>query len=98
MTRDEVVAALKREEAAIRGIGATSLFLFGSAARDELGPDSDIDVFIEYDRDNPPDLFQICGLSRHLAGVLEREVDLGTRGGLHPRLRAEIERESIRVI
>lgn len=98
MTRDEVLATLKREEAAIRAIGATSLYLFGSAARDELEADSDIDVFFEYDQDSAPDLFQICGLSRHLAGVLEREVDLCTRNGLHPRLRASIERESIRVI
>jgi len=98
MTRDEVVAALKREEASIRRFGVTALYLFGSAARDELGPDSDIDMFIEYDPTSPPDLIDMSRLDRHLAGVLNRRVDLGTRDGLHPRLRDEIERTSIRAV
>lgn len=98
MARDEVIATLKGEETAIRRYRATALYLFGSAARNELGPASDIDLYMDYDRENPPDLIEIVQLSRHLSGVLKREVDLGTRAGLHPRLRAEIERESIRVM
>ena len=98
MTRDEVVTTLKREEAAIRRYGATALYLFGSAARDDLGPDSDIDLFMEYDAANAPSLIELIQLSNYLAGVLKRKVDLGTRDGLHPRLRAEIERSSIHVV
>ena len=98
MTRDEVIATLKAEETAIRRYRATALYLFGSAARNELGPASDIDLYMDYDRENPPNLIEIAQLSRHLSGVLKRDVDLGTRDGLHPRLRAEIERESIRVM
>jgi uncharacterized protein len=54
MTRAEIIATLKREETAIRKCKATELYLFGSAARDELGPTSDIDLYLEYDRENPP--------------------------------------------
>ncbi len=98
MTREQVIARLKQEEEAIRRHGATALYLFGSAARDELGPDSDIDVFIEYDRAANFTLIKLAGLQRYLADQLHREVDVCTRGGLHPRLRDEIERSSIRVI
>ena len=98
MTRDQVVEALKREEAAIRRYGATSLYLFGSAARDELGPESDIDVFIEYDQAAKFTLLTLAGLQRYLGERLHREVDVCTRKGLHPRLRSEIERSSIRII
>jgi len=98
MTRDEVVAALKGEEASIRRFGATALYLFGSAARDELRPDSDIDVFIEYDRAGKFTLFELMGLQEFLTERLHRDVDVCTRGGLHPRLRSEIESSSIRII
>ncbi len=98
MTRDEVVTALKGEEAAIRRYGATSLYLFGSAARDELRSESDIDVFIEYDPSSDFSLIELCGLQLYLSDRFHREVDVCTRDGLHPMLRQQIEHDSIRVI
>ena len=44
MTRAEVVAKLKAVEPALRAHGVAALYLFGSYARDEAGPDSDLDV------------------------------------------------------
>ena len=98
MTQAETIAILRKNADAIRAYGATALFLFGSAARDEMGPASDVDLFIEYDPAHPPSLFDLSGLSRVLSGALNRPVDLGTRDGLHPRLRSEIERTSMRVV
>ena len=49
--RDEVIRVLKRQEPAARALGVRTLYLFGSTARGEAGADSDVDVFIEYDRD-----------------------------------------------
>ncbi len=97
-TRDEVIAVLRAEAAAIRKLGATALYLFGSAARDEMGPDSDVDVFIDYDLQSRFSLFDQIGLQEYLKAQLQREVDLTTRGGLHPLLRGRIVRSSIRVI
>ncbi len=98
MTRDEVVSTLKQEEASIRRFGATALYLFGSAARDEIEPDSDIDVFIEYDRTSGFSLIELCGLQSYLSDRFHRKIDLVTRDGLHPMLREQIEHDSIRVI
>jgi predicted nucleotidyltransferase len=47
MRRDDVIARLKQTEPALRGFGVAALYLFGSHARDEAKPDSDVDVFID---------------------------------------------------
>jgi uncharacterized protein len=97
MSRDEVVAALQREEPAIRQYQATALYLFGSASRDELRDDSDIDVFVDYAPDGSFTFVELLDLKDFLTQRLGRHVDLLTRGGLHPALRTRIEKSSIRV-
>ena len=47
MRRDEVIARLKQTEPALKAFGVAALYLFGSHARDEAGPNSDIDVFVD---------------------------------------------------
>lgn len=96
-TRAELIEILRRNAGAIRALGATELYLFGSAARDELRADSDVDLYMDYALENVPSLFDLCGLQRHLAEMIGRDVDLMTRYGLHPILRAEIEQSAIRV-
>lgn len=49
MKRSEAIEKLRNQADAIRALGATSLYLFGSVARDEAGPASDVDLFIDYD-------------------------------------------------
>ncbi len=49
MNRHEAIARLKGCADAVKARGATSLYLFGSAARDEAKADSDLDMFIDYD-------------------------------------------------
>ena len=53
MRRQEVIEKLKQHEAAIRAMGAQSLYLYGSCARDEAGPGSDVDLFIDQDVAKP---------------------------------------------
>ncbi len=96
MKRDEAIARLKETEAAIRALGATSLYLYGSTARDEAQPDSDVDVFIEY----VPGRFTILdlvGVQQELSERLGVEVDIATRDGLHRRLKKRIEQSAIRI-
>jgi uncharacterized protein len=96
MTRGDILALLRSQAADIRELGATALYLFGSAARGEATDASDIDLFIDYD----PDRFSFVELIRlreRLSHVLGRPADLTTRQGLHPLLRPEIEAEAIKV-
>jgi len=41
---------LNRQAGAVKALGATGLYLFGSIARDDAGLESDLDLFIDYDR------------------------------------------------
>lgn len=96
-TRNDVLSILSGNEEAIRKFGATALYLFGSAARDELSPDSDVDLFVDYDSINTFGFVELFELKEFLAAILERKIDLTSRKGLHPKLRARIERSSVRV-
>ena len=95
--RDEVLARLRANEAEMRKLLATSLYLFGSAARDEMTPESDVDVFIDYDKDGAYSFIELVGGAEFLEAILGRKVDFTTRDGLHPPLRERIEKSSIRV-
>ena len=97
MNREQVIQALKRHERDIRAGGATSLFLFGSALRGEAGPESDIDLFIDYDETGDFSLIELIRLKREIADYLGREVDLTTRDGLHPVIRDRILAEAERI-
>ena len=96
MSRSDIIFALRAEATRIQELGATSLYLFGSTARDEDRSESDVDLFVDYD----PERFSFVELIRlrdRLSDVLGRKADLTTRDGLHPALRANIEAEAIKV-
>ena len=76
----------------------SDLALCGSVLREDFRPDSDVDVFIDYDDNGPFSFVELVRLEQLLKDVLRRDVDLTTRRGLHPLLRPEIEQSSIRVI
>lgn len=97
MTRSETVRSLQESAEQIRGFGVSSLHVFGSAARDALTSDSDIDVFVDYDPASSFSFVELIRLKYLLTEKLAREVDVTTREGLHPRLRADIESGSIKI-
>jgi uncharacterized protein len=97
MRRNDVVAALKEAEPALRARGVAALYLFGSHARDEARPESDVDVFIDKDKTRKFGFDEFMDIYFLLQERLGTGVDYGTREGLHPVLRPQIEREAIRV-
>ncbi|MCF6103143.1 MAG: DNA polymerase III subunit beta [Mesorhizobium sp.] len=97
MSRNEVIERLQRNADAIKGMGATSLYLFGSAARDDAQPDSDLDLFIDYDPARRFSLIDLVGIKQFLEEKMSTEIDITTRDSLHPMLKAEIERSAVRV-
>lgn len=75
--------------------GVRALYLFGSTRRDEAGPESDVDLFVDYDEGFS--LLDLVAVKEDIDRVLGVQADLTTRGGLHPLLREDILREAERV-
>ena len=97
MNRIEAISSLKRAADAVRRMGATGLYLYGSTGRDEATPASDLDLFIDYDPSSRFNAFDLVGIKLMLEDQLRVPVDLTTRDGLHPRLRARIEQSATRI-
>jgi predicted nucleotidyltransferase len=97
MKRTEAIDALKPYADVVRSHGAVSLFLFGSAARDVARPDSDLDLFVDYDPEAKFSLVDLLDIKFYLEDRLGVPVDITTRDSLHPMLRQNIERSAIRV-
>jgi uncharacterized protein len=70
MNRSEAIAKLKTCADAVKARGATSLYLFGSSARDDARTDSDLDLFIDYDPDKKFSLVDIVSLQHFLEDTL----------------------------
>jgi predicted nucleotidyltransferase len=98
MRRDEIITRIRKHADAIRAEGATELYLFGSAARDEMGDESDIDVFVDYDPASRFSLLNMSGIRLIVMDELGREVDITTKDSLHPRLKHRILAEAVRVL
>ncbi|MGV2112338.1 nucleotidyltransferase family protein [Agrobacterium salinitolerans] len=97
MKRAEAIRKLKMHARAMKSMGATSLYVFGSTARDEALTASDLDVFIDYDQDGRFSLIDLVGIKQFLEDELAMEVDVTTRDSLHPLLRADIEQSAVRI-
>jgi predicted nucleotidyltransferase len=99
MSSDEIIAKLRAHESELRASGVTSLALFGSAARGEQREDSDIDVVVKLSEEARRGGFAYFGridsLSRRLAEILKRPVDVIAEPIMKDRLRREIEKDRI---
>lgn len=96
MNRAKVLEVLNEHRDLVRErFGAKHLALFGSAARDELRADSDIDVLVEFE--GPATFDGYIGLKTYLEQIFHAKVDLATDAMIKPRLRRYIERDIIRV-
>lgn len=96
MKRDEVIDILSSHLQELeRHYGVSSLSLFGSLARDEAGPESDIDVLVEFRE--TPGLSEYMRLKFWLEDRLGREVDLVMKGALKSWAEPLVKAEAIRV-
>ena len=95
-TAARVIAALRAHESELRAAGVLHLSLFGSVARGDDGPESDVDLAAEFDPAARTDLVGLVALERRVAELLGRRVDLLPEPAEKPRLRANVERDRIR--
>ena len=83
----EALATLRRSEKALRARGVQRAALFGSVARGDNRPDSDIDIMIEVDPEAHITVFEYVGLKEYIAGLFNGPVDVVSREGLKPYVR-----------
>jgi uncharacterized protein len=96
MNRAAILQLLSEHLGEVRSrYGVERLALFGSAARDELRSESDVDVLVEFKERTTFDHY--FGLRDYLEHILGRRVDLVTNRGLKPRARRHVEKDMIRV-
>jgi predicted nucleotidyltransferase len=93
LTPDAVIAVLRAHAAELQQAGIRHVGLFGSLARGEAGPDSDVDLVAELDPDARIGLFRLVGLERRLGEILGRHVDLLPEPIEQPRLRANVDQD-----
>jgi hypothetical protein len=92
--RDSVMEILEINRDDLRRYGVQSIALFGSVARGEAGPRSDVDLLVDVDDDVT--LFGLSRLKHPLEDLLGMPVDLVTSDALRPRYRERIMAEAIR--
>jgi uncharacterized protein len=93
--RERVVTALRQQAPRLRGLGITHLSLFGSMARGDTDPNSDIDLLVELDPQSRFSLFELVDLQGDLQGLLGRRAHIAFASKLRPWLRDEILQEAI---
>lgn len=71
------------------------LSLFGSAVRDELRPDSDIDILVEFEEGEAPGLMGFCHIQNLLTELIGRKVELHTPNDLSRYFRDEVIKNSV---
>lgn len=94
MLRQDVIERLRDEEGVLReSFALRSVALFGSIARNQANPGSDIDLLVEFDR--PVGLMHMSRTARHIEELLGAPVDLVLRRALLPEMRDHILAESV---
>lgn len=96
MTRREAIRRLQRNRQKLRGFGVARMSVFGSTARDEATPHSDVDLLVEFEPAAQVGLFAFVRLQGFLADVMGTRIDLATPDALRPEMRDEILAEAIR--
>ena len=96
MNRDEVLETLRKHKQVLRErYDVTGLALYGSFARNQATPDSDVDVLVKFAA--PPNWRRYFGAQAYLEDLFRRPVDLSTIGEVRSAIRPYVERDAIDV-
>ena len=96
MNRDEILARLRAHEQELRALGVQAIALFGSVARGDDTPQSDVDVLVSIAPEAELSLLGMVRIERRLRELAGRDVDLVEREMLRPPVMEEIAQETVR--
>jgi predicted nucleotidyltransferase len=91
MTRDDAIARLRTHRARLEAAGVRHAAIFGSVARGDNRPDSDVDVMVEVDTDQVRSLFDLGLIQSEVEDIIGGPVDVARRDRLRPHVAIEAE-------
>jgi predicted nucleotidyltransferase len=95
MQADHAISILRRHEGDLRARGVRRAALFGSLARGDHRPDSDIDIMVEIEPEARITVFDYVELKEYIAGLFDHPVDVVSRDGLKPYVRPAVTADAI---
>jgi uncharacterized protein len=95
MNVHDAIATLRRHEDALRARGIRHAAVFGSVARSNNRPDSDLDILVEFEPEAEGSVCEYVRLKDYIAGLFDGPVDVIDRDALKPHLRAPSAREAV---
>jgi predicted nucleotidyltransferase len=96
MDREQVIARLCSHERQLKEAGIVRLSLFGSTARGDAGPESDVDLLAAFDDTRRLSLLDVIHIENQIADLLGCKVDLAEEGKLKPYVQKKVEAEVVR--
>jgi predicted nucleotidyltransferase len=96
MNREEAITRLRQHEAELKALGVQHLYLFGSTARGDARPDSDVDLFFDHP-EGALGLYELMDVKERTAQILGCRADIMTRRSLHRILRPSIEDSALQI-
>ena len=97
ISRDQLLDELRALRPQLEGEGVTHLALFGSRAREDNGPESDVDLVIDIDETRKFSLLDLVGVSHTIGDRLDLEANIVTRRSLEPDFAAEIRPDLVEI-
>ena len=95
MDREDIIARLRENEAALRARGVTHAALFGSRARGDARADSDTDIMIEIDPEARIGVWDYVGIKDFIAGLFDGPVDVVKRKTMKAYVRSSVTADAI---
>jgi uncharacterized protein len=95
MNKDDVIATLRSHEAELKRAGVLRLSVFGSVARGEARPNSDVDLNAQLDRTRRLSLFELVEIETRLSEILGVNADLSIEGTLKADIQEQFDREAV---
>ena len=95
MTPNDIIATLKKNEAALRAQGVAHAALFGSRVHGEDQPGSDIDIMVEIAPDVRMDVYSYVAITQFIEDLFPTAVDVSNRLALKPHVKPAAERDAI---